>query len=91
MLLLLSLPAGAVPYRALVVSSDEGIASLILSSLTLLSGEVTSPSACEEARARIEAEARIAEEQRISGYGNIGAGFLGGEGKKRKWFSFDPL
>ena len=68
MLLLLSLPAGAVPYRALVVSSDEGIASLILSSLTLLSGEVTSPSACEEARARIEAEARIAEEQRISGY-----------------------
>ena len=68
LIMLLPLPAGAASYRTLVVSDDEGIASLILSSLSLLSGEVTAPAAIEEYGRKAADEERIAREAAISGY-----------------------
>lgn len=66
--LLLSLPLWSAGYRTAVVSDDPGYLQVMLSALSLLSGDVTSPDAEAAFWKQYEFERQAGEDSTLSGY-----------------------
>lgn len=67
-LVLLSIPLWGAGYRTAVLSNDQGYLQIMLSALSLLSGDVTAPDAIAAFQEQEAFEDRSAEEGTLSGY-----------------------
>ena len=67
-IMLLSLPLWSAGYRTAAVSDDQGYLSVMLSALSLLSGDVTAPDAVSAFWEQEAFESQSGEEDTLSGY-----------------------